>query len=448
MVSGAVNPDHFVVDTATGAVLERRLGDKRSSSAPRPGGGTERVARAGPTGACLTDDQVRALVALGDRVEAHYGAPQDTEWAIDARRPALAHPGPADHHALPAAGRRPAARRPAGLLLLQRRPGAVTGRSRRWASQAIRVIGSVGRHGLFGFPVADPLAGPPALADAGGRLFFDVTAVVRSRVGRAVAAAGARRHGGPLGGGPAAACSTTRGSPWSTASRPAGRCAGVARGGASAYRVPLHVAAGARPPRAARARRARHRRGCGDAGLCPAAPARPSGSTSSSALLGEPRRLAAPGRCPPPAAGFAMLGLAGRLLGRRAEPGDLADRAARPPAQPRPRRWTSSCGGWPPRSAADADGRGCCATPSPELGERYRAGSLPPVAPARARGFLARYGHRAVAEIDIGVPRWAEDPAHILGVLANYLRLDDPATARRTRSSRAARARPRRWSAS
>ena len=30
VVSGAVNPDHFVVDTATGAILERRLGDKRS----------------------------------------------------------------------------------------------------------------------------------------------------------------------------------------------------------------------------------------------------------------------------------------------------------------------------------------------------------------------------------------------------------------------------------
>ena len=35
-------------------------------------------------GACLTDDQIRALAALGARVEALYGSPQDTEWAIDA----------------------------------------------------------------------------------------------------------------------------------------------------------------------------------------------------------------------------------------------------------------------------------------------------------------------------------------------------------------------------
>ena len=85
VVSGAVNPDHFVVDTATGAILERRLGDKQILIRAQPGGGTEHVERPGAAGdACITDDQVRALAALGDRVEAHYGAPQDTEWAIDA----------------------------------------------------------------------------------------------------------------------------------------------------------------------------------------------------------------------------------------------------------------------------------------------------------------------------------------------------------------------------
>jgi rifampicin phosphotransferase len=31
-----------------------------------------------------------------------------------------------------------------------------------------------------------------------------------------------------------------------------------------------------------------------------------------------------------------------------------------------------------------------------------------------------------VAEIDLGLPRWSEDPSYILGVLANYLRLDNP----------------------
>jgi len=55
-----------------------------------------------------------------------------------------------------------------------------------------------------------------------------------------------------------------------------------------------------------------------------------------------------------------------------------------------------------------------------------RAEGAEPTADSPAvQRFLARYGHRAVAEIDPGMPRWSDDPAHILGVLANYLRLDD-----------------------
>jgi pyruvate,water dikinase len=39
--------------------------------------------------------------------------------------------------------------------------------------------------------------------------------------------------------------------------------------------------------------------------------------------------------------------------------------------------------------------------------------------------FLAVYGRRTVAEVDLGLPRWSDDPTHLLGVLANYVRLDD-----------------------
>ncbi|MPZ64202.1 MAG: hypothetical protein GEU83_01295 [Pseudonocardiaceae bacterium] len=51
---------------------------------------------------------------------------------------------------------------------------------------------------------------------------------------------------------------------------------------------------------------------------------------------------------------------------------------------------------------------------------------MPPTAQRAVAGFLGSYGHRGVAEIDVGVARWAEEPAHILGAIANYLRLDDP----------------------
>src|SRR5207253_9268529 len=58
VVSGAVNPDHFVVDTAAGAIVERRLGDKRVAIEAVAGGGTRRVEVAGRGGeAGLTGGQ-------------------------------------------------------------------------------------------------------------------------------------------------------------------------------------------------------------------------------------------------------------------------------------------------------------------------------------------------------------------------------------------------------
>ena len=62
----------------------------------------------------------------------------------------------------------------------------------------------------------------------------------------------------------------------------------------------------------------------------------------------------------------------------------------------------------------------------PSWPRAYRDRTLPPVAQRGIAAFLRRYGHRAVAEIDLGMPRWSDDPSHLIGVIANYLRLDDP----------------------
>jgi pyruvate,water dikinase len=64
-------------------------------------------------------------------------------------------------------------------------------------------------------------------------------------------------------------------------------------------------------------------------------------------------------------------------------------------------------------------------TPPKYLAQQYHEGTLPPTLQLGLREFLHAYGHRGVAEIDLGLPRWSEDPTHILGVLANYLQLED-----------------------
>ncbi|MGC7102963.1 PEP/pyruvate-binding domain-containing protein [Amycolatopsis lurida] len=71
-----------------------------------------------------------------------------------------------------------------------------------------------------------------------------------------------------------------------------------------------------------------------------------------------------------------------------------------------------------------AEHRELILTTSPEeLSARYRAGELPDIGMA---AFLDEYGMRAAAEIDVGMPRWEEDPAPLWATIANYLRVDDP----------------------
>jgi pyruvate,water dikinase len=74
-----------------------------------------------------------------------------------------------------------------------------------------------------------------------------------------------------------------------------------------------------------------------------------------------------------------------------------------------------------------------------QLAQAYHEGILPPALQQELADFLRIYGHRGVAEIDLGLPRWSEDPAYLLGVLANYLQLTNPDTAPDVQFQRGAR---------
>ncbi len=129
---------------------------------------------------------------------------------------------------------------------------------------------------------------------------------------------------------------------------------------------------------------------------------------------------------PPVAAGFAAFWLAGKLLGDAAQPGDLAT-----VLRGLPHNVTTEMDLelWRLATAVRADTASVEALrleTAGELADRYRDDASPTVLQRGLRAFLTRYGIRAVAEIDVGVPRWAEDPAHLLGVLGNYLRLRVP----------------------
>ncbi len=61
-----------------------------------------------------------------------------------------------------------------------------------------------------------------------------------------------------------------------------------------------------------------------------------------------------------------------------------------------------------------------------ELASQYQAQSLPATAQAAVSAFMERYGMRGLGEIDIGRPRWREQPEYIMQTLQSYLTIIDP----------------------
>ncbi|RYJ13116.1 phosphoenolpyruvate synthase [Halogeometricum borinquense] len=85
VVSGSVSPDNYVVDRDSGEVETATVADKKvmmvkdsetGETVERDVEDDKRSARV------LDEDEIARLVELGERVEDHYGEPQDVEWAI------------------------------------------------------------------------------------------------------------------------------------------------------------------------------------------------------------------------------------------------------------------------------------------------------------------------------------------------------------------------------
>ena len=74
--------------------------------------------------------------------------------------------------------------------------------------------------------------------------------------------------------------------------------------------------------------------------------------------------------------------------------------------------------------------RRLCAAHGGRAGQRSTwPGGCRPLPRARSQRSWQQYGMRGLGEIDLGRPRWREQPEHIMQVLQSYLRIDDPAQA-------------------
>jgi pyruvate,water dikinase len=438
VVAGLSNPDHFVVDPGTGAILERRVGTKQILIRPDPAGGTQTVER-GTTveeASCLSDDQVRALVRLGAAVETLEGRPQDIEWALDA------------------AGQ---------LWLVQTRPittlfplptGAppVDDDLRVYLSfnvqqgtyqpftplgiAAVRVVaGSL--TALFGVPPADPRAGPGFVREAAGRIFLDVTTALRHPLGRRlllgamaeaeVQAAAILRQ----------VSADPRLAPQSTAPWPLLRALATLL---VRTRLPWHLVRVLLVPRRGPVRVARLMRRLRAAGRVPESTPPHARLAVAERLLREQVRPLVTAVAPAMVAGMQSLVLARTLLGDLASEAELQVVLRGLPDNPTTTMNRALAALAEQIQSAPRVQELVQATPPAQLAAAYRRGTLPEPLQAGLAAFLARYGHRSVSELDLGMPRWAEDPTYVLTMLAGLLQVRASAPTADTQYQQAAAA--------
>jgi rifampicin phosphotransferase len=163
LVSGLVNADVYTV--RDGEVVARAVGSKQLAIQALPIGGTQQQAieperQQQPA---LTEAQVVRLAQLGRRIEAHFGHPQDVEWCL------------VDDD----------------FQIVQSRPITTLFPIPETGDRENHVYISVGHQQMMTDPLKPlglsfwQLTTPRPMAEAGGRLFVDVTQILASPASRA-----------------------------------------------------------------------------------------------------------------------------------------------------------------------------------------------------------------------------------------------------------------------
>ena len=85
LVSGALTPDHYKLDRDTFETVYEFIPEKQTMFRRDDDGGV--AARDVPakkaSARVLSTDELKKLVEIGNRVESHFGCPQDIEWGIE-----------------------------------------------------------------------------------------------------------------------------------------------------------------------------------------------------------------------------------------------------------------------------------------------------------------------------------------------------------------------------
>lgn len=429
LVSGQVEPDHYVVAPTEGRILKKTLGAKTLAIHSQPGGGLTTTPTDAAEQQALPDEAILALAHLGQRVAAHFDFPQDIEWAwangelilLQSRPITSLFPLPEgiDPHPLRVYASFGAIQ---GVL----DPFTPLGRD------AIRLIFSGGAS-LLGLQLTHRQL--PFLRVAAERLWVDISTPLRNPIGHkliprfiSVVEPGTRQVLLSILDDPRLA---------------------PQRGGLrfSALRRFLHLASSLGknilPSLLAPERHRARVQSRTEAQLAQWESQARSQTTGQADLatslellytLSSAFPFAIPNIFAPAIVGlvsFALLNKLGQSVSSQGSDGpNLPMQIAR--GIPHNVTTQMDLHLWEVAQAIRADQsarQSLLATDAQELSAALSAGSLPAVAQSAIAAFLDRYGMRGVAEIDLGRPRWRQQPVHIFKVLQSYLRIEDPAQA-------------------
>jgi phosphohistidine swiveling domain-containing protein len=419
LVSGQVEPDRYLIDVSSGQIESRALGAKALSIRGRPGGGTSSQPEEAADRYALPDAAVGELAHLGRQVAEFFGAPQDVEWAWAAEQIYLLQSRPITSlFPLPAG-------LPVEPLRVMFSFGAVQGLLdpiTPLGQDAIRSA-MAGAAGLFGYHLT---AQTQRIGwSAAERLFVDITALVRHRTGRSVARFAATQ----IEPGAAEALEGLFDDPRLSIT------GGFTPGGLRRI-VPFALPVLGRlllcllRPDAQRLRfqQVLQTTATDLETRMAAATNLPERLAVTEDILARAFHHVLPQFIPRFGASMASLNILRHMAAGLPGQGGLADVLILTRGLPHNVTTEMDLALWAVAQRIKADPRSAddFARLDPgSLAADYVTGRLPAPAQSAIAGFLQRYGIRGLGEIDLGRPRWREDPAPVMHTLQSYLHIED-----------------------
>jgi rifampicin phosphotransferase len=422
LVSGQVEPDHYVVDIYKNAIVSKTLGAKEISTRGKSGGGVETTREEASTQQALSDPQILQVTKQGSSIQREYGFPQDVEWAFsDGRCYILQSRAITSLFPLPEESFDP--------LLVWFSFGAVQGLVGPITPIGQDAIRHVFTGGARLFDVHLTPAEVRIFTAAGERIWINITGVIRHPLGRRVIA----DLLGFIEPGAALTVRSLMNDPRLGAGSGKFKFSTLRR--LAKFFLPI-LARGIRNAHNPEKARAEFDQAIDE--YLRAAQIAPGGDkferlANILAFLRErlstvfyfllPRFISTFGPS------MASLALLSRFAGNH----DQGDHGFSMPileiTRGLPQNVTTEMdlALWQTACLIKADPESLelfTASDAPTLARRTLEGSLPAAAQAAVTDFMDRYGMRGVGEIDFGQPRWREDPTPVMQTLQSYLQID------------------------